>query len=490
MTTSTRNASAVREVRPWLLAAGVVLLLIAGQVAIEFISVRGKPLSVAMIDVSRQRLFGQEFIRQVRQAASSSQAQGRVRLRQAIDSLRQSRDTLAAYDFEHALRGAALAEVEAKRRDVLATLDRVLDYSQPGIVGTITMVPEALGDELLRAQEDLLGSLAARISAADRDFTFWRRSFEFVNVLLLAFVLALGVRQSLRNRERETRTLRSERQELHESNTLLLELYNESPVMLYSIDTEARIVRANEAWLGKMGYSLEEVVGRETREFMTAGKRAELAEVCRGQPLHPDLLEHGRVTNLKVHFETAGGETLYASISAKLVRDEYGEPHGAHCIIIDETEHTLAVKDLDRAQARLFDTFATMPVPMFHIDPGGRFLRANAATLRAFGVKDIGALNALGHEDLFAVAAHRVMNNGTGLMASEPQFLVDARGRGLEVHLNLRLIDDRDEPFLEGVFVDVTSLETARRAASLSREHYRRLYDTTPVMMCSVDTHG
>ncbi len=491
MTTSTRNASAVQEVRPWLLTAGVVLLLIAGQVAIEYVSIRGKPLSVAVIDVSRQRLFGQEFIRQVRRVADSPQADGTVRLRQAVESLQQSRDALAAYDFEHALHGPALAEVDARRRTVLEILNRVLDYAQPGIVDApVTKVPEALGDELLRAQENLLGSLAARVQAADRDLTFWRRVFEIANVLLLTFVLALGLRQSFRKREREARTLRSERQALHESNTLLLELYNQSPVMLYSIDAGARIVRANDAWLGRMGYSLEDVVGRETRDFMTAGKRVQLTAACGDQPLHPDLLQHGFVTNLKIHFETATGETLYASVSAQLVRDDAGEPHGAHCIIIDETEHTLAVKDLDRARARLFDTFATMPVPMFHMDPDGRFLRANAATLRAFGVDDIAALNELGHEDLFAVAAHRVINNSTGIMTGEPHFLVDARGRGLEVQLNLRLIDDRDEPFLEGVFVDVTNLETARRAASVSREHYRRLYDATPVMMCSVDTQG
>src|SRR5690348_14861625 len=42
-----------------------------------------------------------------------------------------------------------------------------------------------------------------------------------------------------------------------------------SPLMLHVIDEQGRITEVNRRWLEKMGYSLEQVLGRRIYEFFT-----------------------------------------------------------------------------------------------------------------------------------------------------------------------------------------------------------------------------
>ena len=47
------------------------------------------------------------------------------------------------------------------------------------------------------------------------------------------------------------------------------ELYEKTPVMLHSIDAEGRLVSVSEAWLKRLGYARNEVLGRKSVEFLT-----------------------------------------------------------------------------------------------------------------------------------------------------------------------------------------------------------------------------
>ena len=46
-------------------------------------------------------------------------------------------------------------------------------------------------------------------------------------------------------------------------------LYEHTPVMLYSIDSQDRIISVSQYWLEKMGYKSEEVIGRQSTDFIT-----------------------------------------------------------------------------------------------------------------------------------------------------------------------------------------------------------------------------
>ena len=50
-------------------------------------------------------------------------------------------------------------------------------------------------------------------------------------------------------------------------------LYNNTPVMMHSIDPQRRLVSVNDYWLGTLGYAREEVIGRAITDFLTEPSR-------------------------------------------------------------------------------------------------------------------------------------------------------------------------------------------------------------------------
>lgn len=46
-----------------------------------------------------------------------------------------------------------------------------------------------------------------------------------------------------------------------------------TPAMLHSIDAEGRLISVSNAWLAKLGYARNEVIGRRSSEFLTPASR-------------------------------------------------------------------------------------------------------------------------------------------------------------------------------------------------------------------------
>lgn len=277
---------------------------------------------------------------------------------------------------------------------------------------------------------------------------------------------------------------------LTEAVTSLEELYHESPIMMYSIDQTAVITRANKAWLTAMGYQASEVIGRPTREFIAPDYEEALHEDCR-EGLHVDLMANGFIKNLEVNFLTRAGERLHASVSANLLKTPEGNIRGAHCIILDETKHAVTGRELAESKQKIEHTFATLPIPMFQCTSSGHYSRANEALLTNMGVSDLDALNALGHHELFVASYETMSRSGETEQINASWSLMGPDDQLRDVRMSLRLVSvEGREPTLEGAFVDVTELETARREVVTSREYNRKLYDTTPVMMYTVDAVG
>ena len=51
-------------------------------------------------------------------------------------------------------------------------------------------------------------------------------------------------------------------------------LFDLAPVMMHSIDSDGTLIRVNQRWLERLGYSKNEVLGRKSTEFLTEESRA------------------------------------------------------------------------------------------------------------------------------------------------------------------------------------------------------------------------
>lgn len=92
---------------------------------------------------------------------------------------------------------------------------------------------------------------------------------------------------------------------LLKANKRLAFLYNNTPVMLYSIDREDRIIKVSDYWLHATGYSRSDVIGRKFREFIHRDFKEEYLD-------NRSLLSAGKNETLEFTsvFEKADGTKL------------------------------------------------------------------------------------------------------------------------------------------------------------------------------------
>lgn len=96
-----------------------------------------------------------------------------------------------------------------------------------------------------------------------------------------------------------------------ESERRFRHLYNDSPVMLHSIDAHGQLVSVSQFWLDKMGYSRNEVIGRHSAEFLDKESQRRIT----GEVL-PRLSEGGAIRDYGCRFITKGGKEIDALMSA------------------------------------------------------------------------------------------------------------------------------------------------------------------------------
>src|SRR5580765_7692843 len=108
---------------------------------------------------------------------------------------------------------------------------------------------------------------------------------------------------------------------VHEGEARYRSLYNDTPVMLHSIDGDGRLVAVNDHWLKVMGYTRDEVLGRPVTDFHTKESRRRavegIAKLLAGEPRR----------DIEYRLVKRNGELIDVLLSATVERDEGGRIH-------------------------------------------------------------------------------------------------------------------------------------------------------------------
>jgi len=137
-------------------------------------------------------------------------------------------------------------------------------------------------------------------------------------------------------------------QALRESEKRYRDLYNNTPVMLYSLDHEDRVTSVSNLWLDTMGYRREDVIGRHAFDFMTLDSRRGAIEI-----LFPEFYKSGQMKNQPFQFITKDSKLKDVLLSAIAQRNRDGNYAGALAFVVDMTQSKEAEKDQRRLTARL-----------------------------------------------------------------------------------------------------------------------------------------
>jgi PAS domain S-box-containing protein len=147
-----------------------------------------------------------------------------------------------------------------------------------------------------------------------------------------------------------------------------------APDPVFVSDLEGKILQANEAVFGLLGFRPDELIEQslsriispeETREFMAA-----LDEV----------VEKGVMRDTRLNPRTAGGEVIPTTLNASALRDAEGEVIGAIGILRD-------MRELDKARAYAESLITNAPDPVFVSDLEGKILQANDAVSELLGFR-------------------------------------------------------------------------------------------------------
>jgi diguanylate cyclase (GGDEF)-like protein/PAS domain S-box-containing protein len=115
-----------------------------------------------------------------------------------------------------------------------------------------------------------------------------------------------------------------------------------TPAMLHSIDEHGSLVSVSDAWLAKLGYTRDEVLGRSSADFLTPASR----EYAVNEVL-PEFFRTGRCENIQYQMVCKDGRTIDVLISAILEDDPTGGGRTSLAVVTDIT----ALKKIERLLA-------------------------------------------------------------------------------------------------------------------------------------------
>ncbi|GAB3254185.1 hypothetical protein GCM10027296_22160 [Chitinimonas naiadis] len=272
-------------------------------------------------------------------------------------------------------------------------------------------------------------------------------------------------------------------------------LYTNTPVMMHSIDTEGRLISVSEAWLARLGYQRDEVLGRQSVEFLTPQSLRYAKEV-----VIPAFHRDGQVKDVEYQMVTRSGEIFDVRLSAIWERDKAGKPIRTLAVLTETTEE----KRLARSQAedgeRLAAILAGTDAGTWEWNIQTGEVRFNDRWLDIVGYlpgvlpapNDIQFWESLVHPDDRAGAAATLARH---LAGDAPQYHVEVRMRhkaGYWVHvLNrgkvMRWTDDGLPEWMYGTLLDISEMKRAQQAAEEGQFFLERTGQIAGVGAWSVD---
>lgn len=138
-------------------------------------------------------------------------------------------------------------------------------------------------------------------------------------------------------------------QSLRASEARYRELYEHTPVMMHSIDSQGRLISVSDYWLRKLGYERKAVLGRKTIEFMTPASQKYAVE-----QVLPQFFERGFCDDIPYQMVKQNGEIIEVLLSAIADKDAAGNLIRSLAVSVDVTERKQAETRIEQ-QAALLD---------------------------------------------------------------------------------------------------------------------------------------
>ena len=130
-----------------------------------------------------------------------------------------------------------------------------------------------------------------------------------------------------------TVALSESNERLQESEERVRSLYDNTPVMMHSLDENGCLIEVNQFWLDTLGYERDEVIGRPVVNFVAREFRDQVKNV-----VIPRLARDGFIKDVEVQALKKNGETVDLMVSSIVKRDARGGFVHSQTSLVDVTE--------------------------------------------------------------------------------------------------------------------------------------------------------
>jgi PAS domain S-box-containing protein len=152
-----------------------------------------------------------------------------------------------------------------------------------------------------------------------------------------------------------------------------LDLYQSTPAMLHTIDSEGAIIAVSDHWLEKLGYAREQVIGCSILDFMSEESREPLLD---GEV--KNIIAAGGKRNVPRQMVTKKGEVLDVIMSARAEKDSLTD-------LVTLLVASKDVTDRNRADAKLREAYGEIARLKDELERERDYLREEVSVSMNFG---------------------------------------------------------------------------------------------------------
>ena len=251
---------------------------------------------------------------------------------------------------------------------------------------------------------------------------------------------------------------------LRESEQRFRLLYENAPVGIGHIDLNGKWTYVNQAFAAIAGYAPHELVGRSNLELAPPGERE------RSRHFTAQLLAGAIEIQRDRRLLRKDGSTRWIRLTAKMLRNDAGQPLYGIVLFYDITDAKHAEEALRQSEERFRSTFEHAPLGIAECAADGRFVAANTTLLAMLGYS-MAELETLSNQDITHPADqevaiqnfHKLLTGQQTVAVAEQRYLRKDRSQ-LWVNVTVSLRGSGDGPHLLAIVEDVTARKKAEEA--------------------------
>ncbi|MCK5124688.1 MAG: PAS domain S-box protein [candidate division Zixibacteria bacterium] len=276
---------------------------------------------------------------------------------------------------------------------------------------------------------------------------------------------------------------------LRESEERFRSLFENAPLGYQSLDANGNFLEINETWCKLLGYTKEEVRGRNFAEF-----------------IHPDFREHfkgnfpkfkslGYILGVEFEMIKKDGSEIIVAFDGKIGYEKSGSFKQTHCVLNDITERKLAEEALRESEEKFSKAFHSNPAISGISDvETGEYVEVNQAFCDKLGFTPEEAIgkkaNTLLHLDSkWRDHVFRKFKE-QGFIRNEETVIYNKSGMPLNVLLSADIIELAGKKYNLTTAIDITDRKLADEALRSSEERFRKYISAAPDGIFVTDGQG